>query len=78
MNEEDKKYIILKFLDEEEKILGLPIDECIPVVGIIIIGFLAKFLIISIVLAFIVTKLMRRAKHSNGKGFLFVLAYWNY
>lgn len=77
MNDEDKKYVILKFLDEEDKIMGLPIDEFIPILIIIITGFLCKFLLEAVLLAFLTMRFMRKIKRSKGKGFLFILAYWH-
>lgn len=77
MTDEAAKYIMLQYLDEEEKIIGLPIDEFIPSVCILVLSFICKMLLTGVIIAFVIIKIMRQLKRSQGKGFLFILAYWH-
>lgn len=77
MSEESIKYVMLKYLDEEEKIMGLPVDEFIPVSLILLFSFICKILFVGLVLSFLTVKLMRHFKHNQGRGFLFIVCYWN-
>lgn len=77
MTDENAKYIMLQYLDEEEKIIGLPIDEFIPVACILVLCFVCKMLLTGTIIAFFVIKIMRHLKQSQGKRFLFILVYWH-
>ena len=77
MIDENAKYMMLQYLDEEEKIIGLPIDEFIPVACILGLCFIGKMLLTGAIIAFLTLKIMRQLKQSQGKGFLFILLYWH-
>lgn len=77
MLDENIKYMMLQYLDEEEKIIGLPIDEFIPVACILVLSFFCKILLTGVIISFCFVKIMRRLKQNKGKGFLYILAYWH-
>lgn len=77
MSDEMDKYIILKYLDEERRILGLPIDEFIPITVIIVFGFIAKFLMLGILLSAVLFASVRSIKKNRGRCALMALIYWN-
>ncbi len=74
---DEAKYLMLQYLDEEEKIIGLPIDEFIPVACILVLSFFCKCLLTGVIIAFFTARIMRHFKQSRGKGFLFITAYWH-
>lgn len=77
MSENMDKYIIFKYLDEEKRILGLPLDEFIPIASLITFGFIAKFLLLGIFLSAALFGFMRSLKKNRGRCALLSIIYWN-
>lgn len=76
MNDQNK-YIIFKYLDEETRIVGLPLDEFIPVVIFIAFGFLSKLLMFGILCAALTVLFLKKLKRSRGKSALLAILYWH-
>lgn len=73
----DSKYQIYKYLDEEKRIVGLTLDEFIPILLVFIIAFLAKLLLVGILVAAAIFSVMRSIKKKRGRCALLSLIYWN-
>lgn len=73
----DSKYQIYKYLDEEKRIVGLTIDEVIPIGLALMIAFLMKVLLIGILMAAAIFSLVRRLKKNRGRCALLSVIYWN-
>ena len=73
----DSKYQIYKYLDEEKRLVGLPIDEVIPIGLVLIIAFLMKMLLVGILLAAAIFGAIRGLKKNRGRCALLSIIYWN-
>lgn len=73
----DSKYQIYKYLDEEKRIVGLTIDEVIPVGFVLIMAFLLKILLLGILMAAALFSLVRHLKKNRGRCALLSVIYWN-
>lgn len=77
MSDASDQYVIFKYLDEERRILGLPLDEFIPITLLIIFGFMTKLLIVGILASGLLFAFMRNLKKNRGRCALLSLIYWN-
>jgi conjugal transfer pilus assembly protein TraL len=74
---ETDQYKICKYLDEQYRIIGLPLDEFIPLAIILVMSFLFKLLIVGILLMVVCWRLMRHFKKGMGSAALLVSIYWH-
>ena len=69
-------YRINKRVDEETRLLGLPLDESIPMLMIVLSAFLLKALLMGAVLAMICVVIIKHLKKGHGSQFLLNKLYW--
>lgn len=77
MSDNLDKYLIFKYLDEETRFVGLPLDEFIPVVFFIVFGFVAKLLILGILFAASTVFFLKSLKKKRGRSALLYMIYWH-
>lgn len=70
------KYQICKLLDDQIRIIGLPLDEFIPVASIMLLAFILKMAIWGVIGGGIILMLVRIAKRGHGSGWLFYKIFW--
>lgn len=70
------KYRFPKTLSEQLRILGLPLDELIPVVPVLAWGFWVHKQLFGLVAAFVVWFIIRSAKRGKGSMWLYNVMYW--
>ena len=70
------KYRFPKCLDEEKRIVGLPIDEAIVVIGIFLVSFYMGMTVVGIVVATLSWMGLRHVKKGENTFFLLFLGYW--
>lgn len=75
MSREINQYVICSCLDGDWRIMGLTLDELIPMLLFCLIGFLAKILMIMLVLAGAWYYGLRLLKKGQGSAALLLLFY---
>ena len=71
-----KSYRIYKNIDKESRIVGLTLDEFIPVMSVLILGFVMKVLLLAMVASTVIVLLLRHVKKGRRGHFLLNLLYW--
>ncbi len=72
-----ERYQINRYLDEQRRLLGLALDECIPMIGLFVVCFFMKAMIIGLMLMALWLVLMRALKRGRGSAALFITWYWH-
>ena len=72
-----EKYQFLKRIDEPNRYFGLPLDELLPCLTILLISYICNSLLIGFVLAGLLWATIRRLKKGQGSGWLVQLMYWH-
>lgn len=74
---DQNKYLIFKYLDEETRVIGLPLDEFIPAVLFVVFGFFVKILPLGILCAVASVMFLKHLKKNRGKSALLFILYWH-
>lgn len=63
-------------IDQPETILLWEADEFVPVAVLFVLGFIVKQIILSIILGYVFTKVIRKYKDVRPDGFMLHWLYW--
>ncbi|HEF0975484.1 TPA: type IV conjugative transfer system protein TraL [Escherichia coli] len=78
MTENDlNKYRFPKTLSEQNRIIGLPLDELIPAAVVFIWGFFTRKYLFSLIIAAVIWQLIRAAKRGKSSRWLYNWCYWH-
>lgn len=70
------KYRFPKTLSEQNRIIGLPLDEAIPAAVVLLWGFFTKKYLFSLIIAAVIWQLIRAAKRGKSSRWLYNWCYW--
>lgn len=70
------KYRFPKCLDEEKRVVGLPLDEAIVVIGVFLVSFYLGMTVVGIVVAAAAWMGLRHLKKGENTFFLLYMSYW--
>lgn len=70
-------YRINRYLDEQRRLIGLALDECIPMLMFLVLGFCLRQIMVSIILMMGWFVLIRILKKGKGSAALLVTLYWH-
>ena len=73
---DERKYYICHLIDQQMRIVGLPVDEAVPIAVIMGLGFLFGQLVFALLAAIGFWALIRHLKKGQGSSFLFNALYW--
>ncbi|EOF6005428.1 type IV conjugative transfer system protein TraL, partial [Salmonella enterica] len=65
------KYRFPKTLSEQNRIIGLPLDEAIPAAVVLLWGFFTKKYLFSLIIAAVIWQLIRAAKRGKSSRWLY-------
>ena len=71
------KYRFPKTLSEQNRIIGLPLDEAIPAAVVLLWGFFTKKYLFSLIIAAVIWQLIRAAKRGKSSRWLYNWCYFN-
>lgn len=74
-NNQDK-YQICKLLDNQIRVIGLPLDEFIPIAIVVVAAFILKIAVWGVILGAVLLIALRSAKKGQGTGWLFNKFFW--
>ena len=69
-------YLVPKTLDAQTRLLGLPLDECIPSLSLAVFFFALDKVMLSISLPVLAVILIKMAKQGQGSSWLLNLCHW--
>ncbi|EFH2718823.1 type IV conjugative transfer system protein TraL [Escherichia coli] len=72
-----EKFRFPKTLSEQNRIIGLPLDEAIPAAVLVLWGFFAKKYVFGLIIATVVWQLIRAAKRGKSSRWLYNWCYWH-
>jgi conjugal transfer pilus assembly protein TraL len=73
-----KKYRFPQTLSEPRRFLGLPLDEAIPSLPVLLWGIWAGKALFGLIAALVVWLLIRHLKSGKGSMWLYNLLYWHF
>lgn len=75
--DDQKKYVICKYLDEQSLFIGMQYDEAVVVIPLVIVGALSGHMLIFWFCAAVAFFGIKKLKKNKGSGYLLTLLYWH-